>query len=162
MKSLLTLLLTTVGFSKPPAEPIDLGRMVEAIVEIEGGRWTDIGGAGCMSYAAWSQHTTLPYYMSNRQYLTRMIYRDHLNWTVRQLMRHGVAVTPASVYLVWRRGLEGACAILRRSGMPEQSIRCQNLYYDSGFPVARSEQGDCLEDRRAFPPRRPAEFHGLH
>ncbi len=113
------------------AEPIDLDQMIAAMAQVEGGAWGKPGGTCCMNYSAWSQHSNLPFQASMIAETALPVYRLHLEWVLYNLPKHRVRVTPAAVYLCWRRGLEGAVAILRKHPMPDEAVRCQNLYEDA-------------------------------
>ena len=127
-----SLFLAVLPVSKP-AEPIDVERMIEAICQIEGGSWSAVGGAGCLSYIAWEQHRpNLSYQLSASKEHAMPVYREHLHWLIFNLPRNRIKVTPASLYTCWRYGLDGGIKRLR-SGIPAQAVRCQNLYED--FPA---------------------------
>jgi hypothetical protein len=106
---------------------IDADRMVRALVQIEGGHWGDNGGAAHMQYAAWSDRTVWPYYQSRSEPHARLVYGWHLAWVCKELTRYGIKVTPKSVGLVWRYGLEGA---KRRKFEGEYGDRLSALYFD--------------------------------
>lgn len=113
------------------AQPIDLGRMIEAIAQVEGGSWTDAGGACQISYAAWSDNCKFSYQLSRTKDFAIPVYESHLRWIIAQLRRHGAKVTPEAVALCWRWGFEGARAMRFRG---EYGTRCQNLYESLAKP----------------------------
>lgn len=128
MKALLAGLVLILHPTMNAKPPLDLDRMIEAVSQIEGGKWGQPGGPCCIGYSAWSQHTNLPFQASMHPETALPVYREHLEWIIYNLPKHHCPVTAATVYLCWRRGLHGAVAILRKIEMPEQATRCQNLY----------------------------------
>lgn len=134
--------------AKPAPPKIDVERMIEAVCQIEGGEWNKPGGRGCIGYAAWSQHSHYAFQLSaNREYAIP-VYLKHIEWIIKFLPVHGINVTPASVYLAWRRGLEGAVLLLKHGAMPEQAVRCENLYSTLTPPPPQSsaESDACARD----------------
>lgn len=128
MKAVLASLFLAMA-APTEAKPFDIERMIEATAQIEGGKWGEPGGICCLSYIAWEQHRPgIAYQLSgNREYVLP-VYREHMRWIIAQLSKHRINVTPATVYTCWRSGLEGGVKILRTRGVPEQSVRCENLY----------------------------------
>ncbi len=123
-----SLFLAVLPVSKP-AEPIDVERMIESICQIEGGKWSDVGGAGCLSYIAWEQHRpNLSYQLSASKEHALPVYRSHLQWLIFNIPRNRVKLTPASLYVCWHLGLDGGTRLLRNHPMPDDGQRCQNIY----------------------------------
>lgn len=111
------------------AEPVDVPRMIEAIAQVEGGRWGNYGGICCISRIAWEQHRPhWDYDYSKIRRYTLPIYREHIEWLAKNLALNQQPVTPATIYVCWRRGLDAGVKILRRGEMPSAGTRCQNLY----------------------------------
>ncbi len=104
--------------------------MFKAIAGVEGGAWGKLGGPCCISLVAWSSHTSLPYIASAQWEFCEIVYHKHYEEIVEGLQRHHIGVTPATIYLVWRRGLRGALLRLNGDPIPEQCVRCENLYWD--------------------------------
>lgn len=109
------------------AEAIDVDRMIDAIVQIEGHAVNDLGGPGRMLRGTWYDRTRLPYDRSRDPEFCRPVYRAHVRWIMEQFRREGIKSTPESVYLAWRRGVEGAVVRLR-GPMPDEAIRCGRIY----------------------------------
>jgi hypothetical protein len=117
-----------IGLLPVKAAPVDHGRLIETIGQIEGGKWGEPGGTGCMNLIAWHQHTRLTYDHSAHPETTLPVYHAHLSWLETHLVRRGFDATPAMLYLCWRRGLRGGIREFRTTGISEAAIRCQNLY----------------------------------
>ena len=129
MRPLLAMLALMSTAARPPSTPeIDLERLVECIMQTEGGSWGKPGGRGCIHYSAWSDRTHLPYQGSMSEETALPVYRDHVEWLIRNLPKHHVTVTPAAVYACWHYGLEGGSRMIHRHGLPEDAVRCMNLY----------------------------------
>jgi hypothetical protein len=108
---------------------IDVPRMVEAIVQKEGGSWGDLGGAGNMTYGAWADECAFAYTLSMNRDYALPVYEKRVRRIILELPRHRIRVTPATVYLAWWKGISGAAAILRAGPMPVQGTECENLYW---------------------------------
>lgn len=114
--------------------PIDRERLMEAICQIEGSEWKKPGGRACIHYAAWSQHSELPYQGSMTKETAWPVYLAHLEWLIYNLRRNKIAVTASSVNVCWHHGLQGGIAILRKHPHPDEGTRCQNLYESLSAP----------------------------
>ncbi len=126
MNPLLATLL--LAFAIPArAESIDLDRMIDAIAQIEGHATSDLGGPGRMLRGTWYDRTRLSYALSRYPEHAAPVYRAHLRWIMVQFEAQRIAVTPETLYLAWRRGVEGAAQRLRRT-MPEEAVRCGRVY----------------------------------
>lgn len=129
MKSLLAILLLA-GPAHAASPTIDNERMVRVLVEIEGGKWTDFGGAAHMGFSAWSQHSAHAYQLSTHREYAMPEYLRHIEWTVKWLKVYGVPPTPKNVALVWRFGMDGA---KRRAWRGDYGDRSAALYADTSF-----------------------------
>lgn len=126
MKSLVATLFLV--FAIPArAESIDLDRIIEAIAQIEGHSESDLGGRCRMLKATWYDRTRLSYALSRFPEHATPVYRAHLRWIMAQFKTKRIAVTPETLYLAWRRGVEGAVVRLR-GRMPNEAVRCGRVY----------------------------------
>lgn len=138
---------------------VDHARMAEAIAQIEGGRWGEVGGSGCMGQTAWHQHTSLDYNESRYSGKALPIYHVHLAWLEANLKRRGCPVTPAMLYLCWRRGLRGGIREYRAKGLSDAAVRCQNIY--ESLSPARLPFEDDHRATQEFHPQGEAVEHQL-
>lgn len=109
------------------AEPIDLDRMIDAIAQIEGHAVNDLGGPGRMLRGTWYDRTKLAYVHSRSPEYCRPVYKAHLIWITEQYRNRHIKVTPETLYLAWRRGVEGAVVRLR-GPMSDIAVRCGRIY----------------------------------
>lgn len=132
MKSLALTLAALLRAALPQcvAQEVDPTRMIAVLAALEGGKWSDEGGAAHLSYSAWTQHSRSSYQLSRTEERARVIYRIHLAWILAQLKRDGAAVTPENCALAWRFGVEGS---KQRNYHGDYGRRAQSLYSDSTF-----------------------------
>lgn len=131
MKLALTLAALLRAVIPASAQEVDPARMVSVLVAIEGGKWSDEGGAAHLSYSAWTQHSRSSYQLSRTEERARVIYRIHLMWILQQLRTLKVAVTPENAAICWRRGFTEA---IRLNWQDEYGRRAANLYLANDFP----------------------------
>lgn len=111
---------------------IDVPRMVRAIIEVEQGKWGELGGAGNMTYDAWAEECPFAYTLSmNREYALP-VYEKRVRRIITGFQRARLTATPARIYLAWWKGLSGALQRIRAGRIPEQAGNCQNLYESLG------------------------------
>lgn len=131
--SLLTLGLLSSLFSPMRAtEPkLEVNRLIACIIEVEQGHWTELGGAGNMSFGAWSDSSDLSYQGSRTESLAMPVYRKHiLEKIIPQLKAVNCKVNPQTIGSCWRLGFTGA----RKVGFKtDEGLRISNLYYDTHF-----------------------------
>lgn len=114
----------------PRPARLDRARLLAAIAQVEGHRWSDDGGALAISRATWRQHTRIPYrYASLKEYAYPLAER-HLEWLERSLRADGVAVNSLTLALCWRWGYEGGKAALV-AGRTDYGQRVRNLVEES-------------------------------
>ena len=106
----------------------DYDRMVRVLCEIENGQWGQRGGAACMRYIAWKQHTMLSYQLSRHRIHAIPVYKQHLEWLKQQVAKVKTKVTFGHIACAWRYGLEGAKEMGFKS---DYATRAQNLYDDN-------------------------------
>lgn len=123
----------TVTLTIPPAQiapavvRVDYDRLLACIIQVEGHRWEDEGGALAFTRDAWKEVTELPYRMAKHCYYAREVAHFLLAKHERNLAAAGIAITPESLATAWRWGLTGA---IRRKGKSEYGSRTANLYFD--------------------------------
>ena len=49
------------------APPLDVDRLIECLIQVEGGKWGDVGGAANIGFAAWTQHSPHAYQLSRNK-----------------------------------------------------------------------------------------------
>ncbi|MDQ5979488.1 MAG: hypothetical protein QG602_2462 [Verrucomicrobiota bacterium] len=107
---------------------IDHARLLTAIQQVEGYAWSHPGGAYAIRLATWRQHTHLPYrYACIKEYADAWAVK-HFGWLTRSLLADGYAVTPYSLAMCWRYGLEGGKVRIGRPGF-DYGHRAANLYH---------------------------------
>jgi hypothetical protein len=110
-------------------------RFFAAIVQVEGHKWTDDGGALAISRMTWRQHTRIPYrYASFKEYAYPLAER-HLDWLARSLAADGLPVTALTLALCWRWGYEGGKAALAQ-GRTDYGQRVLNLVEDRKLTIS--------------------------
>lgn len=125
-----TAILSLLSLLPAHSQEVDPARMIAVLAVLEGGKWSDEGGAAHLSYSAWTQHSRSSYQLSRTEERARVIYRIHLAWILAQLKRDGAAVTPENCALAWRFGVEGS---KQRNYHGDYGRRAQSLYSDSTF-----------------------------
>jgi hypothetical protein len=102
-------------------------RFFAAIIQLEGHRWSDPGGALAIALVTWRQHTRLPYRFASDPAYAYPLAERHLDWLSRSLAADGFAVSVMNLALCWRWGFEGGKrAILARRW--DYGQRAENLY----------------------------------
>jgi hypothetical protein len=131
MKALaISLFLSMVPTVKPSPPAIDFDRLITAIAELEQGDPKKPGGRCNISYSAWSDASTLPYYASANEAQAMPVYRAHLAKLALSLTRAGAPVTAQTLGTAWRWGFTGA---QRRHWKSDSGVRTSNLYHDKSF-----------------------------
>lgn len=119
----------------PAAEPIDAGRLLDAIAAVESGNRPGavgkLGERGRCQFmpATWARYTTAPFaqWAPVDCDLTRRVEKAHLAWLMAELRKRGTEPTPQLVAAAWRGGLERAFALVGTD--PAQ--RVANLYWEA-------------------------------
>lgn len=124
------MILTIVAAQHAPApiNEVDVGRLLEAIRQIEGHRWSDPGGAYAIQEPTWRQHSRLPYRLASDPQHARWVAGLHLAWLSRSLAGAGWPVNAYTLAGAWRWGLEGFMR-RARTGRVEYGERAWNLYH---------------------------------
>tara|TARA_R110000868_G_scaffold349488_1_gene610812 strand:+ start:446 stop:838 length:393 start_codon:yes stop_codon:yes gene_type:complete len=113
------------------AQETDLGRLLEALCSLEGGKANEPGGRPCMSYQAWSDRTDLAYQMSMHEAAATPIFQSHLVWITKALRQNHLKPTPEAIATAWRFGVTKATHL---KGKSEYGKRCANLYHSDFKP----------------------------
>ena len=124
---MITTLLAIAATSVSPMEHIVTARLLNAIQQVEGHKWSDPGGALAIQPATWRQHSHLPYRFASLRPHAEQVARRHLEWLAKSLRDDGWPVTPYALAACWRFGFEG---YKRRNAHIDYAIRVQNLYFE--------------------------------
>lgn len=111
-----------------PTPAINVDQFLWAIMQMEGHRWADPGGAYAIQLKTWRQHTRMPWALASDKQHADHVAALHLAWLSRSLAADGWPVNAYTLGGAWRWGLEGfkARAALGRVDYGE---RVWNLYY---------------------------------
>ena len=120
-----TTFITLALAAAPLPNHIDAPRMLDAIRQVEGHKWTNAGGAYAIQPSTWKQHTKLPYRYASSPAHAEFVGEKHLAWLARGLRDDGYPVTPYTLAACWRFGLEG---YKRRQDVIDYACRVRNIY----------------------------------
>lgn len=119
--------LIALAVTSSPLPQIDEGRLLSAIRQVEGHKWSDPGGAYAIQPTTWKQHSKLPYRYASSPDHADEVGRRHIHWIIRTLRDDGIPVSAYSIAGCWRFGFEG---FRRRKDRIDYATRVANLYHD--------------------------------
>ena len=111
-----------------PAHEVDHARLLAAIRQVEGHKWSDPGGAYAITPGVWRDRTRLPYRFAGDPDHAAHVAGLHLTWLADQLRADGYRVHAYTLAACWSLGYEG---FRRRRGVVDYAVRVENIYLAS-------------------------------
>lgn len=105
-------------------------RLLDAIAQVEGHKWSDAGGRYAIRYAVWSDRTRLPYRFASQERFAAPVARKHLAWLRNALKAQGIAATPYMLAGCWRAGLTRFTSGRAPASHRDYATRVVNLLND--------------------------------
>ncbi len=126
------MILTIMAQAVAPLAAFDNSKFLAAIIQVEGHRWHDAGGAYAIMPATWSDYTRRPYAMASLKIYADDVAARHIAWLSRTLRAEGYPVNAYTLACCWRFGYAGFVARAKQGGgAMEYGERVWNLYYDT-------------------------------
>lgn len=122
------MIVTLIAAAHAPVPAVDSARLLDAIRQIEGHKWSDPGGAYAIQRGTWHQHTRLPYRLAGIKIHADHVAALHIAWLARTLANDGWPVNAYTLAGCWRYGFEGF-RDRARIGRVDYATRAWNLYF---------------------------------
>lgn len=125
------MILTLIAATTAPLASFDNERFLAAIVQVEGHKWSDAGGAYAIQPDTWRDHSKRPYAFASQPIYARDVADLHIAWLSRTLRAHDYPVNAYTLACCWRFGFVGFTQRIRHGGVAiEYGERVWNLYHD--------------------------------
>jgi len=125
---MITTLFAMAAANFSPALEVDAPRMLAAIRQVEGHKWSDPGGAYAITERVWRDRSKLPWRYASSPDHAEFVGTLHLRWLAAQLRADQRPVNAYSLAACWLLGYSGFCA---RRAVCDYAVRVENLYAQS-------------------------------
>jgi hypothetical protein len=121
-----------------PVKPVDLDRLIDCIIGVNGANWPAPGGALCFTRAQWYEDSDgTPYFYACQEKPARRVAKVRLKRFSSWFERHGYDATPERLGQAWRHNLFSACRRIAHAYTPTKEANfgelVSALYYDEAF-----------------------------
>ena len=125
------MITTLIAAAHAPLDAFDNDRFLQAIMQVEGHKWSDPGGAYAIQPGTWRDHSKRTYALASIPIYARDVADRHIAWLSRTMRAHGYPVNAYTLAVCWRFGFVGFTQRARSGGGAiEYGERVWNLYND--------------------------------
>lgn len=129
------MITTLIASASAPLAAFNNDRFLAAIMQVEGHRWQDAGGAYAIQPGTWRDHSRRPYAFASLPTYARDVADRHIAWLSRTLRAHDYPVNAYTLACCWRFGFVGFTQRARAGGGAiDYGERVWNIYRAAPSP----------------------------